>query len=417
MAQVHPTTAERAFHPPHFDRLNYFYGQMLGVSDFCAEQSFFREKAKLHNRCLHGYGTVCGLRVLAPPAEPACPGQAEKPIVHLEPGLALDAEGHELIVRAGEGVCGIDLWESLTAADQQTVNKQLGDDPQAWYDEPLYVSLHYHAWPLGPSRPVAVDSCGGTLPNAYGRLRDGVRVSVSLKKPEADRRCETCCCDGPCACDGLLLARISRFHRHRAVKPEHVHNEVRRRVGTYAFTTITGVNWAHGREYHRDAVRLMLKEGLVVHFSRPVWVDPVHQRGAIDVYHVESRNTRHPNIIELRGEIAPCPAPTHELRYHIPHLEECPEKGDRLFVVVRCGFLLDECCRPVDGLNVGGRIPRFGEEYPPCGEETPRAHGDAPCGVPPWGYGPWASGNGTGGGTFESWFYVADNKGEHHHER
>ena len=48
---------------PEFERLNYFYGQMLGAADFRAEQAFFREKLKLHNRCLHGYGVVCGLEV------------------------------------------------------------------------------------------------------------------------------------------------------------------------------------------------------------------------------------------------------------------------------------------------------------------------------------------------------------------
>src|SRR5438445_618356 len=50
----------------NFDRLNYFFGQVLGVRHFRAEQDYFREKLKLHNRCLHGYGIVCGLD-LAPP--------------------------------------------------------------------------------------------------------------------------------------------------------------------------------------------------------------------------------------------------------------------------------------------------------------------------------------------------------------
>ena len=43
---------------PDLRRLNYFFGQMLGVDDFRGEQSYFRDKHKLHNRCLHGYGTV-----------------------------------------------------------------------------------------------------------------------------------------------------------------------------------------------------------------------------------------------------------------------------------------------------------------------------------------------------------------------
>ena len=413
MASANGTTTEQGFEVPQFERLNYFYGQMLGVKDFCAEQSYFREKIKLHNRCLHGYGTVCGLRVLVPEPRPGCEIHPEKPFVYVEPGLALDAEGNELIVREGESCLKIDLWEALTADDQQTVMKELGNDKDAWYCKPLYVCLHYYVCPLGPSQPIAVDPCGGTLPKMFGKLRDGVRVSVSLTAPAQDKRCDTCCCSGPCDCSCLLLARVDRFHPHESVKREDVKNDVRRRIGTYAFTTITGINWRHGSEHRREYVRHLLHEGLVVHFSRPVLVETL-RRGVVDLYQIESRSTRHPNIIELRGEIKAChDKTTTELRYRVPHLDECPEPGDRVLVVVRSAFILDECCRPVDGLNVGGRVPYTPDE---------KLHHESPgpleecrqCQDPPWGYAPWTSGNGTGGGTFESWFYVEDRKGAPH---
>src|ERR1044071_39637 len=57
---------------PDLKRINYFYGQMLGVADFQTEQHYFREKLKLHNRCLHGYGVVCGLKVVPEPYEESC---------------------------------------------------------------------------------------------------------------------------------------------------------------------------------------------------------------------------------------------------------------------------------------------------------------------------------------------------------
>src|SRR6266851_10288646 len=62
-------------HFPEFTRLKYFYGQMLGVHDFQTEQNYFRDKLKLHNRCLHGYGTVCGLLVEPVPMPTECPTQ------------------------------------------------------------------------------------------------------------------------------------------------------------------------------------------------------------------------------------------------------------------------------------------------------------------------------------------------------
>ena len=50
---------------------------MLGVNDFRTEQAYFREKQKLHNRCLHGYGTVCGLMVVALPPPKVCKTEAD----------------------------------------------------------------------------------------------------------------------------------------------------------------------------------------------------------------------------------------------------------------------------------------------------------------------------------------------------
>src|SRR6516162_9412072 len=62
---------------PEFRRLKYFYGQMLGAPDFQTEQDFFREKLKLHNRCLHGYGVVCGLLVEPVPIPKDCTAAEE----------------------------------------------------------------------------------------------------------------------------------------------------------------------------------------------------------------------------------------------------------------------------------------------------------------------------------------------------
>src|SRR5215510_9857569 len=57
---------------PDLTRLRYFHGQMLIANDLQAEQDYFREKLKLHTRCLHGYGTVCGLKVIAVKTEEEC---------------------------------------------------------------------------------------------------------------------------------------------------------------------------------------------------------------------------------------------------------------------------------------------------------------------------------------------------------
>src|SRR5262245_50795526 len=74
---------------PELQRLQYFFGQMLGVADFRSEQAYFREKLKLHNRCFHGYGTVCGLKVRPVPRPENCPTDKLHPCVRVECGIAI----------------------------------------------------------------------------------------------------------------------------------------------------------------------------------------------------------------------------------------------------------------------------------------------------------------------------------------
>jgi len=75
--------------PPQ--RNHYFAGKLLSEQDFQAEQTYLIRKHTQHARYLHGYGVVCGLRV-----RPAAPPQPRRVLV--EPGLALDRCGREIVV-------------------------------------------------------------------------------------------------------------------------------------------------------------------------------------------------------------------------------------------------------------------------------------------------------------------------------
>jgi hypothetical protein len=66
-------------------RVRYFYGKLLSAADFQAEQQYFREKQKLHNRCLHGFGVACGFDV-----------SIFKGAIRISPGLALSCTGDEI---------------------------------------------------------------------------------------------------------------------------------------------------------------------------------------------------------------------------------------------------------------------------------------------------------------------------------
>jgi hypothetical protein len=74
------------------ERVRYYPRQLMTADDMRAEQEYFLERMRRHNRFLHGWGIVCGLSV-----KPAA--TAEKPWrVVVCPGFALSPEGDEIYV-------------------------------------------------------------------------------------------------------------------------------------------------------------------------------------------------------------------------------------------------------------------------------------------------------------------------------
>jgi hypothetical protein len=70
-----------------FTALRFHFGMLLGVDDFETERDYHAGKMRLHNAWLHRAGVVWGFHVHAEPAHNE---------IQVEPGLALDATGHEL---------------------------------------------------------------------------------------------------------------------------------------------------------------------------------------------------------------------------------------------------------------------------------------------------------------------------------
>lgn len=76
-----------------FERNNYYFGKLMRAQDFQTEQSYFNEKRWLINRMVHGWGVVCGLDV-----EIVSGNGNEKDKIKIEPGLAIDCFGREILV-------------------------------------------------------------------------------------------------------------------------------------------------------------------------------------------------------------------------------------------------------------------------------------------------------------------------------
>jgi len=83
-----PTVQLRQLERPHF-----FTGKLLIAEDLQREQDYHRNKVRLHNRFLHGWGVVAGLRV-----------SLDKGAVVVAPGLALDCAGNELVLPCEERI-------------------------------------------------------------------------------------------------------------------------------------------------------------------------------------------------------------------------------------------------------------------------------------------------------------------------
>jgi hypothetical protein len=85
-----------------FERNRYFYGKLMTVRDFEAEQRYGREARYLHNLALHGWGVVCGLEVQA---------TASTTKLTVTPGVALDCCGREIVM--AEANKELDLEQDL----------------------------------------------------------------------------------------------------------------------------------------------------------------------------------------------------------------------------------------------------------------------------------------------------------------
>jgi hypothetical protein len=147
-----------------FVRNNFFTGKLLLERDFTDEQAFFLDKQHLHNKYLHGWGVVCGLKVKQHPNQ-----NCTNRFICVEPGMALDCCGHEILVRHEECIDFANLPEILKLAEQ-------ADDKS----HEIQICLRYRECGTEPI-PVLYDECGcddtRCLPN---RILESYEVGVTV---------------------------------------------------------------------------------------------------------------------------------------------------------------------------------------------------------------------------------------------
>ena len=370
---------------PELARLRYFHGQPLGALDLRREQSYHREKAKLHNRLHHGWGFVCGLDIAIAPGKPKdeCDKDPTVAEVIVMPGAALDCLGNEIVVRHPRPVY---IDRLLDQRELERLTKQPAT---------VYLTLCFHETPIDPMRPLLTGGCEPTPDCEHGRILESYRVCATLERPSRGPTCEPCC--GACEEACLELVAIKDFKPGEPLREEQLDVSGRRALALRELTEIVGINWVHGATYSRDDVDALLDEGLQLWFSRPVRVATL-TRGVVELTGIESGAGRSASTYNIEGDFVGLPQQDYTDTFtYARTTAETLQFGDRLLITVRGDFILDECCRAVDANHLGGGVPLAG---------SPKYHplGDMPARVCP----PRPSGDGVEGGEFVSWIYVEE---------
>lgn len=117
--------------PDPDQRVKYSLGLVLGADEFEQEQYYFLERSRLHQRGLHGYGTVCGLHV-----------SVDDTTVMVSPGTAVNPQGAAIRVPCAQ-CANLEEWLSAPA-NQQALKQTLGALPgETTHAATLYVVLSY----------------------------------------------------------------------------------------------------------------------------------------------------------------------------------------------------------------------------------------------------------------------------------
>lgn len=145
-------------------RNHYFYGKLLDTRHFTLEQDYFNGKRWLLNRLVTGFGVVCGLDLAL---------ADERDQIYLQPGLAIDKWGREIIVPAPSKPIRLE---------------RLPDAPEG-EEEWIYLCLAYHECESDPA-PMLTAECNEAGPCAADTIRERYKILVRPGRvPEPPHEC------------------------------------------------------------------------------------------------------------------------------------------------------------------------------------------------------------------------------------
>lgn len=140
------------------ERNNYFFGKLMTVRDFESEQIYMNSKRRLGNRMMGGVGIVSGLDIIL----------VDNKTFSLEPGLALDCMGREIVVPEP-------YVRRLNVIKGFEENKDKGV---------LYLCLKYKEDLKETTFSVANSGKSGGVSEEYNRVEEGYELFLTAEKPD-----------------------------------------------------------------------------------------------------------------------------------------------------------------------------------------------------------------------------------------
>jgi hypothetical protein len=162
------------------ERARFFARQLVGPDDLTQDQTYFREKARRHNRMLHGWGIVCGAGVT---------GGAKACEVVVGSGYILGPYGDEIVI---DRDVTFDVCSQGTATDPCGGADPWCTDVRAHRreGEKLYLAIRAAECDTRPVRTTAC-SCGcDDAECEYSRTRDSFELAALTELPDEYKRLE-----------------------------------------------------------------------------------------------------------------------------------------------------------------------------------------------------------------------------------
>lgn len=154
-------------------RVRHVTGLVMGVDEFRQDQLYFRERDHLHQRSLHGYGTVLGLGVTVRD------GADGRPEVVVAPGLAVTPRGESVCVPLAQ-CASLDDWL------ERHGEELLGSPPEPPESLRLWLTLCYRECETDLV-PVLGDPCRTSEDaTAASRIQDDFKLELRLEPPDQD---------------------------------------------------------------------------------------------------------------------------------------------------------------------------------------------------------------------------------------